>query len=314
MVAYGLPSLIIILVIVLAELGLRYRDYRRSQVWRAEGLGLRAETSNLCWEDVVDATRIVAFGDSIPYGWLLPYQQSYPTILEKRLRQTHPDWKIRVINAGVPGNTAVLGWMRLERDVLRYRPHLVLVGFGLNDANLARTSYDEQREEVMYARLTPFGRMKALLRKSALLGGLMDLCKQWGRHIPRPTPQKEPVRQSLPRTSARAFEIALTEIARKCQQCGAEVVFLTTTRVSKHMYPRASQRLRTLEAYNEIIRQVAARQRTHVIDLYRLLENRDDWEQMLANDGVHLTAAGQRMVADLVQCAIEPILTHLVTP
>ena len=313
MMTPGLVLLCAVPAIVAAELGPRYHDRHRPSVPAAEASGLRSQTDALCWEEIADAIRIVAFGDSIPYGWLLSYRQSYPSILERALRQVYPARKIVVINAGVPGNTAVSGWMRLERDVLRYRPHLVLVGFGLNDANLARTSVDQRREEVMYARLTPLGRVKAFLHNSVLLSRLVNSWKRRVRAGSQPAFEVSPARQPLPRTSARAFEVALTEIARRCQRCNAEVVLLTTTRVNDRLFPETSPVVRALEAYNEIVRRVAVGQGTSLVDVYRILESRDDWERMLVGDGVHLTAAGQQVVADIAQRAIDPTLTRLIT-
>lgn len=52
-------------------------------------------------------------------------------MLGEELAQRYSD--LRIINAGVSGDTAGDGLRRLERDVLARRPDLVLVSFGLND-------------------------------------------------------------------------------------------------------------------------------------------------------------------------------------
>src|SRR5262249_23961610 len=41
--------------------------------------------------------------------------------------------KVKVINAGISGETTVQGLKRLERDVLRVKPNLVTIMFGMND-------------------------------------------------------------------------------------------------------------------------------------------------------------------------------------
>jgi lysophospholipase L1-like esterase len=41
---------------------------------------------------------------------------------------------IKVVNAGVPGNTTEMAAKRFEKDVLVYKPDLVIVQFGANDA------------------------------------------------------------------------------------------------------------------------------------------------------------------------------------
>lgn len=79
---------------------------------------------------------IVVFGDSIAYGWEVAEKYSYRQVLKRLLEEKHPyrDWKI--YNRGVPGDTALGGANRIQRDVGSIKPDLVLTGFGLNDAQL----------------------------------------------------------------------------------------------------------------------------------------------------------------------------------
>jgi lysophospholipase L1-like esterase len=73
---------------------------------------------------------IVAFGDSItaPRGKL----RVYPTLLEEEL--TARGRKVRVVNAGVGGNTTEQAKVRFETDVLAHKPDVAVVFFGANDA------------------------------------------------------------------------------------------------------------------------------------------------------------------------------------
>ena len=63
---------------------------------------------------------IVCLGDSITHA-------GYPAELEKILH-------VRVINAGIGGNTSRQGLARLQKDVLAHQPDLVVVFFGANDS------------------------------------------------------------------------------------------------------------------------------------------------------------------------------------
>ncbi len=69
---------------------------------------------------------IVAFGDSTtaPRG----STEVYATILQAALRN------VRVINAGVGGNTTELARKRFDSDVLAHQPQIAIVQFGINDA------------------------------------------------------------------------------------------------------------------------------------------------------------------------------------
>ncbi len=58
------------------------------------------------------AIRLVAFGDSLTAGFLLPAEAAFPAVLEKALRQE--GYRVSVVNAGVSGDTASGGLARLD--------------------------------------------------------------------------------------------------------------------------------------------------------------------------------------------------------
>jgi acyl-CoA thioesterase-1 len=74
--------------------------------------------------------RIVAFGDSLSAGFMLPASGSFPGQLEAALRAKGRD--ITVVNAGVSGDTASDGLARLDWSVPK-GADLVIVEFGAND-------------------------------------------------------------------------------------------------------------------------------------------------------------------------------------
>lgn len=71
-------------------------------------------------------TNIIAFGDSLTRGTGAGPGEDYPTLLTKLSG-------VPVINAGAPGETSGDALARLERDVLRRDPKIVIVFFGGND-------------------------------------------------------------------------------------------------------------------------------------------------------------------------------------
>jgi lysophospholipase L1-like esterase len=89
-------------------------------------------------------TRFVAFGDSITYGTFSRFSDarfleespahSYPARAQLSLRQTFPlqAAALTVINAGVPGESALDGRSRIQ-SVLTPRPHGLLLLEGIND-------------------------------------------------------------------------------------------------------------------------------------------------------------------------------------
>jgi len=69
---------------------------------------------------------IVAFGDSTTAE--RGSTQVYASLLQNELRH------VRVINAGVPGNTTDMARKRFEQDVLTHQPQIAILQFGINDA------------------------------------------------------------------------------------------------------------------------------------------------------------------------------------
>lgn len=97
---------------------------------------------------LVKKTITVAFlGDSVTQGCFEVYkngENSVETVYEAKsaysakfkefLNLLYPDMIIHTINAGISGDNSENGLNRMDEDVLKYRPDLVVVSYGLNDA------------------------------------------------------------------------------------------------------------------------------------------------------------------------------------
>ncbi|HSB60497.1 MAG TPA: arylesterase [Vicinamibacteria bacterium] len=77
---------------------------------------------------------LVAFlGDSLTSGWKLRPAEAYPALVQRTLsRRGRP---VRIVNAGVSGDTVAKGLKRLP-GVLRRRPDVLVVALGINDGLL----------------------------------------------------------------------------------------------------------------------------------------------------------------------------------
>jgi acyl-CoA thioesterase-1 len=73
---------------------------------------------------------VVFLGDSLTAGMGLEEAQAFPAVIEKRLREKGTP--IRIVNAGVSGDTTAGGLSRLGW-LLQQRPDVVVVGLGGND-------------------------------------------------------------------------------------------------------------------------------------------------------------------------------------
>lgn len=74
---------------------------------------------------------IVAFGDSLTAGYEIAPEDSFPAQLEAALRKE--GYKVRVMNAGVSGDTTAAGLARLDWSVPK-EADAVIVELGANDA------------------------------------------------------------------------------------------------------------------------------------------------------------------------------------
>ncbi|UYZ85012.1 GDSL-type esterase/lipase family protein [Entomomonas sp. E2T0] len=82
--------------------------------------------SEVQYDAISSGTTVVAFGDSVTYGYGVSKEQNYPTRLA-----VITGWNI--INAGVSGERADQAKNRISSVLKQYQPKLVLIEIGGND-------------------------------------------------------------------------------------------------------------------------------------------------------------------------------------
>ena len=244
--------------------------------------------------------RVLVVGDSIVYGKDVSYGEAYPALLERMWQDSHPEDPLAFINAGADGMTVLQGIQLLPVLTRRFRPHVVLIAFGLNDGNLSRSFLDEKRE----AEFMPSSWVRAL-RHSRLFAGLE---RRWRRR--QANRAFWLANRPEPRVSEDAFVRALGEMVEHVRERGAVPVLLTTTPLSPDFRPEVDGEARerlwpSCEHYNALIRQVSETAETYLIDVHAglALEPPDT-----AQDGVHLTSGGYRKLASYLLTKLESVL------
>lgn len=102
---------------------------------------------------------IVLFGDSVTHGAVcgyFDYENVYWNLLKKKLHAYRDYMPVNMINAGIGGITAKSSLKRLDSQVLKHEPDLVIVCFGLNDINGELSDYLSALREI-FTRCTEAG-------------------------------------------------------------------------------------------------------------------------------------------------------------
>ena len=79
----------------------------------------------------VQAATLLVFGDSLSAGYGIAREQSWPALLQARLRAEK--FPHEVINASISGETTAGGRSRLPAALKRHRPQVVILALGAND-------------------------------------------------------------------------------------------------------------------------------------------------------------------------------------
>jgi len=88
-----------------------------------------------------DRVRIICIGDSYTFGIGAQQGSSYPDQLQALLDSSQPG-KFKVYNLGLPGSNSSMVLKRLPEWMKRYRPDIILVLTGINDAwNFDESNY-----------------------------------------------------------------------------------------------------------------------------------------------------------------------------
>lgn len=117
--------------------------------------------------------RILVLGDSYTWGSGLHPEDAYPDRLERRLEDLTSDVEFEVINWSSPGWSTDLAWRSIRSRLAAWSPDLLILGFVINDAEIANLS--ETEREVLTPRLPESGFSGWLYRHSRAFSGIYDV-------------------------------------------------------------------------------------------------------------------------------------------
>jgi len=97
--------------------------------------------------------KILVLGDSITFGWGVPFGDTYAKLLEKKLNESKDGAVYQVINSGV-GNYQIKDEVSfLKQEGLKYNPDMVILGYFIDDAAINRKIrfFNLKRYSYLYA-------------------------------------------------------------------------------------------------------------------------------------------------------------------
>jgi hypothetical protein len=98
---------------------------------RTNSHGLRDQEIPL--EKPAGTFRILVTGDSTVLGFAVPFERTFPELLETMLNEASESTRFDVINAGVPGYSIYNCFVYLKRDGIRFDPDLIILETNFND-------------------------------------------------------------------------------------------------------------------------------------------------------------------------------------
>jgi lysophospholipase L1-like esterase len=229
--------------------------------------GLRIETRSIRFADIKNNyPRVVCFGDSVTFGWNVRYDFSYPYILGKNLASKYPG--VKVINCGIGGNTITEALARLKKDVLSYKPHFVIINFGLNDGMLKKEagSIEATVESLYYKKGSSY---------------------------------------FLPQVNISDFDMGYRQIINLLKDNNTGILVLGMSPVTDD-FPAAQEadfqkkQKDIYLVYNERIRKIAADNMLDFLDLWEIFNSKGMPDKYIQSDGIHPDEAGQELISESI--------------
>lgn len=105
------------------------------------------------YEKTKGVYRILVLGDSVTFGWGVPFDDTYPKRLERELNKRSDGRRYEVLNSGVGNYGTREEAIYLREEGLKYTPDMIILGYFINDAEPAGTDrqYGLKKLSCLYA-------------------------------------------------------------------------------------------------------------------------------------------------------------------
>jgi len=252
--------------------------------------------------------RIIALGDSCTFATGF-WQIGYPSILQRLLNDGGSSRRFEVINAGIEGYNSAYALDRIRDELLRYRPHLMIIYIGWND--LMKT------DPANASRVDEYRWLARLLDRSYLVKAYKKLLFVNLRPLMfRPaTTERHEEAEAFDHFVPARYRSNLGEMIRLLRQHDVAVLLMTLPTVVRPgmtgeelrranvffpHFPGAygvSRLLSLHRAYNRTIVEVGSQEKAEVVDLARVFEPIEERASYFW-DTMHPNERGNALIAD----------------
>lgn len=235
-------------------------------------------------EKLKEECTIVVFGDSISRGVIFDEEKNrHSLLLESFANLVKEHLKGVVINAAKFGSTIVEGLQRLQNDVLRRKPDIVLIEFGGNDCDFQWDAIAEN----------PAGDYQPKTERKTFYELLSELIKKLN------SMEIIPVLVTLPPLDAEKYFKWVSKNSLQAQENILKYIGNISRIYSWH------------EQYNAAILRVAEETKTRLIDIRSSFLQTEDYTKLICLDGIHPNKEGHRIIAEKILNYIQADYTFL---
>ena len=247
--------------------------------------------------------RIISLGGSVTFGW--PYEKTpevaYPMVLERLLNQSPPPGikRFEVINAGVAAFSSYQGLEYFKLRLRRYKPDLVTICFGNNDAENNSETGTFLTDREYYERLRVLAQKKMVQKTRNLLNSLRAyaLLEKGIFHI------KLALFKDQHRVPPAEFQSNLMEFIQMAKEDGFNLMLIYEPMII------FTEPLEDMSAedrnnpYRKAIRAVAIKNpgRVHIADTVAFFQTHQGEGEKLFVDFMHMTKRGNRVMGGFLK-------------
>jgi lysophospholipase L1-like esterase len=264
--------------------------------------------------------RIIALGDSCTFATGF-WQIGYPSMLQQVLNDRGSSRRFEVINAGIEGYNSTFALARIREELLRYRPHLMIIYIGWND--LMKT------DPASESRVDQYRWLATLLDRSYLVKAYKKLLFVDLRPLVfRPTTAERPGdADAFDHFESTHYQANLEKMIRLLRQHDVAVVLVTLPTVVRPgmtveelrranvFFPYfagaygVSRFLSLHRAYNRTIVEVGRQEKVQVVDLAHMFESVQERTSYFW-DTMHPNERGNALIAEALSSRIRELETE----